>query len=112
MAIAMMFVVTSCTEDEGFEGKASINGKVTYTNGTAAGAIVTVAFGATEVTNSVDYSTAAGADGSFSFNSLQKGNYYVDAVYTDANGHVFNTGGTVVEIGGAKNEVEVNLALK
>jgi len=112
MAIAIMFAVTSCNKDEGFEGKASISGKVTYTNGAAAGAVITVKFGATEATDGYDYSTVSDPSGAYSFQGLQKGSYFVDATYTDANGYTFNTGGYTVEVGAPKSEVTVDIALK
>jgi hypothetical protein len=112
MAIAMMFAATSCTEDEGFEGKASISGKVTYANGAAVGAVVTIKFGTTVATDAFDYTTVADGSGSYSFQGLQKGEYFVDADLVDVNGHAFTTSGYAIEIGAPKSEVTVDISLK
>jgi hypothetical protein len=111
-ALTVMIFSSSCTSDEGFVEKSKITGKVTYTNGNAAGAIVGISFGATEATDAVDYSTVTGSDGSYSFEGLVKGNYFVNAVFTDANGFEYKSGGVAVEIGSNKSEVTADISLK
>jgi hypothetical protein len=109
---ALVVAFTSCSKDEGFEGKAMIKGVATYPGGNAAGAIVTISFGATEATTDADYSTVTDASGNYSFESLTKGDYFVGASYTDDMGYSFQSGGSHVEIGEKKGEVTVDLVLE
>ena len=109
---ALAITLTSCSKDEGFEGNATINGKVTYTAGTASGAIVSIKFGASESSTAFDYSTVTDASGNYSFEGLTKGDYFVDATFTDDLNNTFETGGSHVEIGGNKSDVTVDLVLE
>ena len=113
LSFMLLTVVTSCTKDPGFDGKASIKGQVTYPGGAADFAIIQVAFDQSTATEDFDYTTAADASGNYSINQLAKGDYYVDAYYTDVlSGLTFNTGGYHVEIGGNKEDVTVDIALQ
>jgi hypothetical protein len=104
---------TSCTKDAGFEGKASIKGSVTYPGGAAPFAIVQIAFDTKSATEDFDYTTASDASGNYSINQLSKGDYYVDAQYTDPmTGLTFHTAGYAVEIGGNKEDVTVDIVLQ
>ena len=109
---AIAITCTSCSKDEGFEGKARIEGKVAYTAGTAFGAIVSIDFGGTAETSDFDYSTVTDGSGNYSFEGLQKGDYFVDATFTDGLGNIFDTGGAHVEIGGNKSDVTVDFVLQ
>jgi hypothetical protein len=110
--IMLLILHTGCQKDPGFEGKAKIHGVVNYSGGVAAASIVTIKFDATAATEAYDYSTVTDASGNYSFNRLSKGDYYVDASYTDNKGFVFHTPGYLVKIGGNKEEVHVDIALQ
>ena len=109
---ALAVTMTSCTKEEGFTGKGKIEGTVTYPGGNASGAVVSIAFGATEETTDFDYSTVTDSTGKYSFEALSKGDYFVDATYSDNLGYTFQTGGAHVELGSDKSEVTVDLELQ
>lgn len=111
IAITMLFA-TSCSKDEGFEGKKDIKGQVTYPGGVAPGAIITVAFGESGPTDKVDFTTVADAEGKYSISGLEKGDYFMDASYTDPRGFVFESPGVKVEIKNTKDELTVNFDLQ
>ncbi len=112
MLAAITMTLTSCTKEEGFTGKGTISGVVTYPGGNASGAVVSIAFGSTSETTAYDYSTVTDSTGAYSFEALSKGDYFIDATYTDDLGYTFQTGGAHVELGSDKSEVTVNLALE
>ena len=112
LILVVLASATSCKKDPGFEGKANIHGSVTYPGGTAPYAIIKVKFDESSATESFDYTTAADASGNYSINQLSKGDYFIDASFTDHHGFTFNTPGYHVKIGGNKEEVEVNITLQ
>ena len=109
---ALTLSITSCTKEEGFTGKGKIEGTVTYPGGNASGAVVSIAFGATTETSDFDYSTVTDSTGKYSFEALSKGDYFVDATYTNSLGYTFQTGGAHVELGSDKSDATVNLELQ
>jgi hypothetical protein len=111
IALSLLFA-TSCSKDEGFDSKKEISGRVSYTDGVAAGAIVSVTFGASASNGNVDFTTTTGADGTYSFGGLEKGDYYMDATYTDPRGFVFETAGAHVEIKNTKKNLTVDFVLQ
>ncbi len=111
MIVLAMFAMGSCKKDPGAGGKKEISGNVTYTGGTAVEAIVSIAYDATEQTSEFDNSTVTDASGNYKFEGLQKGDYYIDAVFTDTYGNTFNTAGSTVTIGKKKGTVTVDLTL-
>ena len=113
LATVLVMGITSCSTSPGFAPKtAMIKGVVTYEGGNAAGAIISIAFDASEATSEFDYSTVANGNGEYSFEGLAKGKYYVDAEFTDNNGFTFTTGGYLIEIGGKKSEVSQDITLE
>ena len=112
MAIVAMFMVTACSEEAGLGDGTTISGTVMFADGAAAGAIVYLSYGATEATSNYDQATVADANGAYNFAGLNKGDYFVDAVYTNNMGIEFNSPGFHVEIGGKSDEVNVNFNLK
>lgn len=109
--IVAVFMIQSCTKEEGVGGKKEISGTVTYTDGNAAGAIVYISYGATESTDAYDQATIADENGKYKFDGLQLGDYYIDAVYTDDNDMEFNTAGYTVTVGDKKNALTLDIAL-
>ena len=111
-AIVAMFIMQSCAKEEGVGGKKEINGTVSYTGGTAGGAIIYIAYGTKDATSDFDFSTVADDNGKYTFPALEVGDYFIDAEYTDDNGFEFNTAGYGVTIGEKKGELEVNIMLE
>lgn len=112
IALGSMFMFTACSEEEvGLDEGVSISGKVTYTDGNAAGAFVYIAYGTAEATTDFDQVTVADENGNYHFDGLNNGDYYVDAVYTNEFGMDFNTPGFHVFIGGASDKVALDIDL-
>jgi len=114
---ALTVAISSCNKDAGFNGNSTITGNVTNASGTAVqGAVVSIAFGATAATTTYNYSTVSDANGNYSFNDLNKGNYYVGASYTkyvdQGQSYTLQTGGAVVNLGGNKSSATVNLVVQ
>ncbi len=116
ISIALLAIMaisfTSCNKDAGFVGKGEIKGLVSYPGGVAAGAIVSVKFGAKEASTDFDYSTVADASGNYKFEALNKGDYYVDATYTDSYGNTFSTGGAHVNLKSAQSVATADFVLE
>ena len=107
-----MFMLSSCSKEPGFEGQNKIKGIVTYKGSPVANAIVHIAFNKKEVTSEFNSSTATDAGGNFSFSALSKGDYYLEADYTNPSLFKFKSGGAHVTIGTKKEDVTVNLELQ
>ena len=102
----------SCAKDPGFGGKHKLTGTVTCPDGAASRAIVTLKFNATAPTTDYDYSTVADASGIYSFNSLQPGEYFMDAHCTNPEtGIRFDTPGFLITIGTKKEDVKADITL-
>jgi hypothetical protein len=115
IAVLAIFATSSCTVEEGFGGKSTISGKVTYPGGAAEGAIVYIAYGTTEATTVYDHSTVADEDGNFELGGLQKGDYFVDAklvIVRDEFEQEFNTPGFAVTVGEKKADIALDIELK
>lgn len=107
-----VFAITSCSKEAGFEGTNTIKGSVLL-NGTAVpGAVVHIAFGTKEATTTFDATTITDASGHYSFQGLQKGDYFVDADYTTNLNILLSSGGAAVTLGGTKGEVTVDLTVQ
>ena len=111
MAMIVMFFAASCKKEAGTGGKKIIKGTITYAGGAAAGAIVTIAYDVTDATTQVNDQVTAGADGTYTITNLQKGDYFIDATYTDSYGFAYNSPGTLVTIGKKKGDVTVDLTV-
>lgn len=107
----VMFFAASCKKEAGTGGKKIIKGTVTYNGSAAAGAIVTIAYDAAEATARVNDQVTAGSDGTYTITNLQKGDYYIDATYTNSYGFACNSPGTLVTIGKKKGDVTVDLTV-
>ncbi len=112
MVIVAIFMIQACSKEEGVVKGKEIKGTVMYTDGVADGAVVYITYGATESTGEYNASTVANANGAYSIQGLNPGDYFIDAVYTDDNGIEFNTPGYYVEIGSAKGTLDLNIDLK
>ena len=79
----------SCTPEEGLGGEASISGQVKHHDDPIPNSLVLIKYGATELpgTNAGDYddqTLASSTDGSFQFESLEKGSYYLYSMGYDS----------------------------
>ncbi len=111
MAMIVMFFAASCKKEAGTGGKKIIKGTITYAGGAAAGAIVTIAYDAAEATARVNNQVIAGSDGTYTIPGLTKGDYFIDATYTDSYGFAYNSPGTLVTVGKKKGDVTVDLTV-
>lgn len=111
--ILVGFMTQSCSKEEaGFNGDKTMVGKVTYPDGAASGAHVTIKFNADNATTDYDYITVADKDGNYKFQRLAPGNYYVTATYTCDKGMNFQSGGSKVTVGTTAEEVRADLVLE
>lgn len=109
LSIAMF--ISSCTKEEGFGGKAIISGKVTYSQGAAEGAIISIAYGTLEATETFNTNTTAAADGSYKFEGLTPGDYYIHAKYVDSFGNTFHSTGYAITVGGKKSDIALDITV-
>lgn len=115
---AVAVTISSCSKNAGFDGGATIKGKITLlsTGAPAPGAVVSIAFGATAATTSFNYSTVTDTAGNYAFDALNKGNYFVNASYTDyvqqGESYTFTSGGELINLGSNSSTATVNLALQ
>jgi len=106
-AVAVIFSVSSCSKDAGPGGKKRIYGTVTNLDGAVENAIVRIAYDAAEATTEFNNSTTTDASGAYSFEKLNKGDYYIDAEYTDALGFSFTSEGATVAVMNKKKKEEI-----
>ncbi len=114
-AICALFALNSCEKDDpGMDGKKTIVGNVRYIDGNVEGATVYITFDATGATNTYDYTTTTDASGNYRFENLSKGDYFIDADYTDDLGFYFESAGAHIEIKNSKEKekITVNLVLE
>lgn len=111
-AILVIAFTTSCTKDPGAGGSASISGIIKNTDGEIAGAQVYITYDSAEKTDSYDNTTLTMADGSYSFEGLTKGDYYVEASYINDQGFSFVSTGYSVTIGSKKSELVIDIDLE
>ncbi len=100
LCMAAIGLLVRCDEDDPVPVVSlfSISGTVTFpdfsgTNQSANGAIVYLVENTTEASTNFDYSTVASTNGTYSFDNLEAGNYYMFVNYNTANTN--NPGGRV-----------------
>ncbi len=80
LPLLLLVMATACS-NEGFEGNASISGKVAHHGNRISGATVFIKFGGKEfpgsLTSDYDASVIADTGGVYAFNDLKKGDYYL-----------------------------------
>lgn len=102
----------------GAGGKNSISGTVFFKNGlsgineAAAKARVSISYGTKEVTSAFDQTILTDAGGGFKFEGLNKGDYFIKAEYTDANGFSYNNPGASIRFENKKKNLEVTFVLE
>lgn len=114
----MIALLGGCKKAAGPGGKSLITGSVVFKNGVtgsndvATTATVSIAYGTNEATSIVDKTLVCDADGKFSFEGLNKGNYFIKAGYTDSHGFNYTTPGYGVTFKNKKKNLEVNIILE
>lgn len=119
LSFFMVFAILSgCKKVAGPGGKNTIEGTITYKNGVtgtnnaAPQAMVYIAYGTTASPSAFDKTIVTGADGSFSFEGLNKGDYFIKAEYTDGNGFKYFTNGVAVTLKNKKNKTKADIVLE
>jgi hypothetical protein len=111
-------VLLACKKEAGPGGKNTIKGTVTFVNGVsgsndaAAMAQVSIAYGSSSSTTDFDKTVLANSDGSYSFEGLRKGDYFIKATYTDQHGFTYTDPGAIVTFNHRKKEAEANIILE
>ncbi len=112
LVIMTLLTITSCKKEVGFEGKNSIKGTITMNGKAVPNAIVYLAFDVKEATTTYNATTLADANGAYSFSALSKGDYFVDAEYTNDSEIKLESAGAIVTIGTKKEDITVDLTLQ
>lgn len=116
--ILLVLVFAGCKKKAGIGGKKTIYGTVTYKNGVTAAfenantAIVHIAYGTKNATSSFDQSVAVDEAGSYHFDGLQKGDYFITAEFTDEHGFKYITAGYGITINYKKDKLAVDIELQ
>src|ERR1041384_7561095 len=101
--LLLLALAGACKKTAGPGGKNSISGSVLYKTPTSSAdepapmATVSIAYGTDQPASSFDQTILANSDGTFKFEGLQKGKYYLEAKYTDSHGFNYSAGGAAVE---------------
>lgn len=112
LIMVSIFMLSSCSKEPGFEGKNNIKGTVTMNGAAVSHAIVHIAFNQKAGDGTFDASVATDANGNYIIPALSKGDYYVEAQYTNPMQITFKSNGAYVTIGSKKEDITVNLELK
>ncbi len=108
--VCVLFTFSSCKKDDpGMEGNKTIKGNITYVEGNVEGATVYITFDASAATTTYDYTTTTDASGNYRFENLGRGDYFIDADYSDDNGFLFESAGVHVEIKNTKKKEEITV---
>ena len=116
--ILLVLVFAGCKKKAGIGGKKTIVGTVTYKNGVSSAfenantAIVHIAYGTKNATSSFDQSVVVDESGSYHFDGLRKGDYFITAEFTDEHGFKYVTGGYGVTVNDKKDKLTVNIELQ
>lgn len=120
--IALCFLATflfvACKKPAGPGGKNTIKGTVQFKNGAggtndpAAMAQISIAYGSNASTSTFDQTILAGSDGTYKFEALRKGDYFIKATFTDEHGFKYSNAGSVITFSHRKKEAEVNMVLE
>ena len=115
--LASVFILAACKKEAGPGGKKTIKGTVYYKNGStgsnspAAAASVFISYGTKEI-SSPDQTILSNSDGSYKIEALRKGDYFITASFTDANGFKYAVPGYAISVQNKKGEVELDMILE
>jgi len=116
--LLLLVLAGACKKTAGPGGKNSIGGAVYYKTPTSSNdepapmATVSIAYGTDQPTTSFDQTILANSDGTYKFEGLQKGKYYIEAKYTDSHGFNYSAGGGAVEFHHKKKHAEITFVLE
>ena len=116
--LSALFILGACKKAAGPGGKNTIKGIVQFKNGVsgtndaASTARISIAYGSNSSTDSFDQTILANSDGTYKFEALRKGDYFIKATFTDEHGFVYTTPGSIITFNHRKKEAEVNLILE
>jgi hypothetical protein len=114
----LVLITASCKKEAGPGGKKTITGTVRFLNGTsgsmevANGATVMICYGTTSQCSTYDQEVVADASGVYHFDGLNKGEYFISAKYTDANGFIYTTAGYSVSAENKKETLTLDIELR
>ena len=115
--ILIVLVTSACKKEAGPGGKNTIKGIVYFMNGVSGtqdvvkDAQVSIAYGTDQATLEFNKTILTNSDGSYSFEGLRKGNYYLSATYTYSHGFVYKTNGATVTLNHRKKQATAELIL-
>ena len=116
--VFLVLLFPACKKEAGIGGKKTITGTVTYKNGATAvfeianAATVHIAYGTTTFSSAYDQSVVAGVDGTYHFDGLKKGDYFISGEFTDVHGFKYVTGGYSVTVKDEKEKLIVDIKLQ
>lgn len=116
--IGLLSFVFSCKKDAGPGGKNSISGTILFKNGASGNndpaslATVSIAYGTKESTTSFNQTILTGTDGTYKFEGLNKGDYFITANYKDEHGFSYFSKGVAVTLKSKKKNAEINITLE
>lgn len=116
--LATLLFVGACKKPAGPGGKNIIRGTVQFKNGASGNndaapmAEISIAYGSNSSTSSFDQTILANSDGTYKFEALRKGDYFIKATFTDEHGFNYSNAGSIVTFNHRKKEVEVNMLLE
>ena len=114
----LMFVFSACKKKAGIGGKKTIDGIVTYKNGAtstfekANAAMVHIAYGTKNATSNYNQTIVADDQGAYHFDGLNKGDYFITANYTDANGFKYSSSGYGLTVNNNKDRLTIEFKLQ
>jgi hypothetical protein len=116
--VFITLILLACKKEAGPGGKNTIAGKVSYKNGVTGNndaapmATVSIAYGTDQSSSSVNQTIVARGDGTYSFEGLRKGKYFVKAGFTDEHGFTYSTSGYGIVFENKKKTLELNIILE
>jgi hypothetical protein len=110
--ILLAGLISSCAKDPGMGGNGTIKGKVTYADGPAAGATVSIKYGTTQKSETFDFVTVTDSEGNYKFEGLTKGDYFLMAQFTNSQGFKFNSAGCAVKLGSNSGEALLEIEVQ
>ncbi len=118
LLILFAFIGSCKKKEAGPGGKNTISGTIRFKNGLSGSndaapmAWVSIAYGTNEATSTVDQTILTDASGNYKIEGLNKGNYFIKAGYTDANGFSYTNSGVGVRFENKKKTLDVSITLE
>ena len=116
--VSALIIVSACKKEAGLGGKNTIKGTIQFKNGVtgnndaASKAEISIAYSSNSSITSFNQTILTNNDGTFKFETLRKGDYFIKATFVDENGFSYSAPGAVITFNHRKKEAEVNLLLE